>query len=57
MQPPTPSLGRMVAEGRNQLVTAPWVALVPALFIVMITLSVQLIGDWLRDRADVRARV
>jgi peptide/nickel transport system permease protein len=57
VQPPTPSLGRMVAEGRNQLITAPWVALVPALFIVMITLSVQLIGDWLRDRTDVRARV
>jgi peptide/nickel transport system permease protein len=57
VQPPTPSLGRMVAEGRNQLITAPWVALVPALFIVLITLSVQLIGDWLRDRTDVRARV
>jgi peptide/nickel transport system permease protein len=55
VQPPTPSLGRMVAEGRNQLITAPWVAMAPACFIVVITLSIQMIGDWARERADIRA--
>lgn len=54
VQPPTATLGRMIGEGRHQMLTAPWVVVVPTLAILALTLSVQAIGDWLRDRADPR---
>ena len=54
VQPPTPSLGRMVAEGRDWLATAPWVSFAPAAVILGVTLSAQIVGDWARDRLDVR---
>jgi ABC-type microcin C transport system permease subunit YejE len=49
------TLGRMIGEGRHQMLTAPWVVVVPTLVILALTLCVQAIGDWLRDRADPRA--
>lgn len=54
VQPPTSSLGRMVGEGRDYMVSAWWVIVSPASFIVLLTLVMQLIGDWLRDVVDVR---
>ena len=54
VQPPTASLGRMVGDGRDHLVFAWWVAVVPAGVIVAITFIVQMLGDWLRDVLDVR---
>ena len=54
VQPPTASLGRMVGDGRDHLVFAWWVAVAPAMVIVMITFIVQMLGDWLRDVLDVR---
>lgn len=54
VQPPLASLGRMVGDGRGHLTDAWWLAVMPALLIVAITLSMQLIGDALRDRIDVR---
>ncbi|ASM72294.1 MULTISPECIES: ABC transporter permease [Roseobacteraceae] len=56
VQPPHPSLGSMVGLGRDYMPTAPWIVLVPAALIVALTFSVQILGDWLRDRADVRLR-
>ncbi len=55
VQPPTASLGRMIGDGRDYLVNAWWIAGMPSIVIVMITLLFQLIGDSLRDRIDVRA--
>ena len=55
VQPPTATLGRMIGEGRHQMLTAPWVVIVPTVMILALTLCVQAIGDWLRDRADPRA--
>ncbi|WP_203075586.1 ABC transporter permease [Falsiroseomonas ponticola] len=52
VQPPSTSLGSMVGYGREYLTRAPWILLSPALTIVLTTLSVSLIGDWLRDRLD-----
>jgi peptide/nickel transport system permease protein len=52
VQPPATSLGSMVGYGREYLTRAPWILLSPALTIVLTTLSVSLIGDWLRDRLD-----
>lgn len=55
VQPPTASLGRMIGDGRDYLINAWWIAGMPSIVIVMITLCYQLIGDGLRDRIDVRA--
>ncbi|WP_372619038.1 ABC transporter permease [Falsiroseomonas sp.] len=52
VQPPETSLGSMVGYGREYLTRAPWILLAPAITIVVTTLSVSLIGDWLRDRLD-----
>jgi peptide/nickel transport system permease protein len=52
VQPPATSLGSMVGYGREYLTRAPWILLAPAFTIVLTTLSVSLIGDWLRDRLD-----
>lgn len=52
VQPPMTSLGNMVGYGREYLTRAPWILLAPSAVIVLTTLSVSLIGDWLRDRLD-----
>ncbi|GAU84515.1 ABC transporter permease [Bosea sp. BIWAKO-01] len=52
VQPPMTSLGNMVGYGREYLTRAPWIMLAPAGTIVLTTLAVSLVGDWLRDRLD-----
>ncbi|MCS6853689.1 MAG: ABC transporter permease [Elioraea sp.] len=52
VQPPDTSLGSMVGYGRDYLTRAPWILLSPAAAIVLTTLAVSLLGDWLRDRLD-----
>jgi len=52
VQPPMTSLGNMVGYGRDYMKIAPWIMFAPAALIVMTTLSVSLLGDWLRDRLD-----
>jgi ABC-type dipeptide/oligopeptide/nickel transport system permease subunit len=56
-QPPTPSWGAMVAEGRDLLRVAPWVSLVPGVAIGLAVLGLNLLGDGLRDALDVRGRL
>jgi len=55
-QPPTPSWGAMVAEGRDLLRVAPWVAIAPGVAIGVAVLGLNLLGDGLRDALDVRAQ-
>lgn len=52
VQPPESSLGNMVGFGREYLTRAPWIMLAPAFVIMMTTLSISLVGDWLRDKLD-----
>lgn len=52
VQPPLASLGNMVGYGREYISHAPWIMLAPAATIVITTLSISLLGDWLRDRLD-----
>ena len=52
VQPPETSLGNMVGFGREYLTRAPWIMLAPSVVIVLTTLSISLLGDWLRDRLD-----
>ena len=55
-QPPLPSLGQMVSDGRNFLRMNHWESTVPGVVIFMMVLSVSLIGDGLRDLLDPRLR-
>lgn len=52
IQPPLTSLGQMLGAGRNYLITAWWIAVLPGTMIFLTTLSISIIGDWLRDRLD-----
>lgn len=56
VQPPSPSWGRMLADGRDFLATAWWIATFPGLAIMLLVLSVNMVGDWLRDYLDPRLR-
>jgi peptide/nickel transport system permease protein len=56
IQPPATSLGLMVADGRNYLAIAWWLTALPGAIIVLTTLSISLLGDYLRDRFDARLR-
>jgi peptide/nickel transport system permease protein len=55
-QPPTPSLGSMIAEGRNYFSVSIWPALVPGTVIALIVLGLNSLGDGLRDTFDPRMR-
>ena len=53
---PTPAWGLMIANGRELLVTAWWVAFWPGVAILLSVLSMNLFGDWLRDHLDPKLR-
>jgi peptide/nickel transport system permease protein len=56
VQPPTPSWGNMVADGRDALTEAWWIATFPGLAIVLTVVAFNLLGDGLRDALDPRLR-
>jgi len=58
IQAPQTSLGQILGDGRDYLSTAWWISVWPGLVIFLVTLSMSIIGDWLRDRLDpmLRAR-
>jgi peptide/nickel transport system permease protein len=51
-QPPTPSWGNMLNEGRTYLETAPWISVFPGMAIMVTVLAFNLLGDGLRDILD-----
>lgn len=53
-QPPNPSLGLMLADGRDIMRDAPWVVVFPGLAIMLAVLSFNLVADGLRDVLDPR---
>jgi peptide/nickel transport system permease protein len=55
-QPPTPSLGLMLSEGRNFLMLAPWPAVFAGFAILFLSFGFNLLGDALRDTLDPRLR-
>ena len=56
IQPPTPAWGSMVAEGRDYMLDAWWVATFPGLAILILVLSINLLGEGLRDILDPRLK-
>ncbi|MEO3387902.1 ABC transporter permease [Mesorhizobium sp. CAU 1741] len=56
VQPPTASWGAMLSTGRNYVGNAWWIATFPGLALFLLVLSINLIGDHIRDRLDPRSR-
>jgi peptide/nickel transport system permease protein len=54
--PPNPAWGLMVADGRALVINAWWVSFFPGLAILLTVLSMNLLGDWLRDKLDPKLR-
>lgn len=52
IQPPETSLGNMLGYGRNYLLDAWWIAVLPGAMIFLTTLAMSIVGDWARDRLD-----
>jgi peptide/nickel transport system permease protein len=55
-QPPLPSLGQMVADGRSYLLEDHWISTIPGVTIVLLVLGLNLVGDGLRDILDPRLK-
>ena len=53
---PTPTWGNMVSDGRDYLDTAWWISTMPGIAIFLLVLSLNFLGDWLRDRWDPKLR-
>jgi peptide/nickel transport system permease protein len=56
VQPPTPSWGNILADGRQYILQAPWMATFPGLAITVAVISFNFVGDGLRDALDPRTR-
>jgi peptide/nickel transport system permease protein len=54
VQPPTPSWGSILATGRNYVTTAWWIAVFPGLFLFLLVLTVNVLGDHVRDVVEGR---
>lgn len=54
IQPPTPEWGSMISDAQTYLTSDPWMMFGPALALVLVVLSLNLLGDALRDRLDPR---
>jgi peptide/nickel transport system permease protein len=54
VQPPTPSWGLMISEGRDFLHDAPWMVLGPGIAVLLTSIGINLFGDFLRDVYDPR---
>ncbi len=52
VQPPTPTWGNMLRNAQDQMITAPWTAIIPGLFIFITVIAINYIGDGLRDALD-----
>ena len=54
--PPKPAWGSMVSFGRNYIDSAWWIAVIPGIAIALVVVSLNFLGDWLRDYFDPRLR-
>lgn len=55
VQPPTPTLGNLIGDGRAYLLNADWLVIYPGLVIAALVVGFNLLGDWLARRAERRA--
>ena len=52
IQPPTPSWGNLLSNAQEHLINHPWLAIFPGLMIFLTVISINYIGDALRDAVD-----
>jgi peptide/nickel transport system permease protein len=57
ISPPTPTWGNMIKTGVDRLTSAPWLSLFPGISILTTVLSINMIGDGLRDVTDPKLRI
>jgi len=57
VQPPAASWGTIIDDGQQLLYTRPWVAIAPGILIVLTVLSLNVLGDGIRDALDPRSKV
>lgn len=57
VRPSTPTWGAMLANGREYITDAWWLVVTPGIAIMLTVLSINILGDWLRDRLDPRLRI
>jgi peptide/nickel transport system permease protein len=57
VRPPKASWGTIIDDGQSLLYTRPWVAIMPGIFIVLTVLSLNILGDGVRDALDPRAKL
>lgn len=57
VQPPTPSWGFMLNQGRDYIGQAPWLAIFPGVSIFLVVMAFNLLGDAIRDALDPRLRI
>jgi peptide/nickel transport system permease protein len=57
VQPPQASWGTIIDDGQALLYSRPWVAIMPGIFIVLTVLSLNILGDGVRDALDPRAKL
>lgn len=55
LPPPTPSIGELMAQGRDNIQNAPWLLISPVVTILLLLISISLIGQALREAFDPRA--
>jgi len=55
-QPPLPSLGVMIADGRNYMLLDHWISTIPGLAIIFVVMGLNLLGDGIRDAFDPRLK-
>lgn len=55
IQPPTPSWGSIIRDSSRYLLIAPHMVLAPGLALMLVVVAVNMLGDWLRDRLDVKS--
>jgi peptide/nickel transport system permease protein len=56
LPPPTPTCGNMLAEGRDRLWVAPWIANLSGLAIIIVVWGINMLGNGLREHLDPKAR-
>ena len=52
IQPPTPSWGVLIAEGKEAIFFQPWLIILPGIALFLLVISINMLGDGLRDITD-----
>ena len=56
IQPPTPSWGLLIAEGKDAIFFQPWLIILPGIALFALVVSINMLGDGLRDITDPTSR-